>query len=158
MAYTDNHCDLNKIKDKPIYGFTVRQIISFAVIVIIAVPLYAIMLSKQMDTTVACLIIGLIAFPLFYTGTYEDINGRTVEKILHDKIRLMFRTKAKRPFSTYNSYEAIKNQQILEKKYRDLARKEILRKKQLAAKKKKVVKFSFGKKRKDKKQENSASA
>ena len=158
MAYTDNHCDLNKIKDKPIYGFTVRQIISFAVIVVIAVPLYAIMLSKQMDTTVACLIIGLIAFPIFYTGTYEDVNGRTVEKILHDKIRLMFRTKAKRPFSTYNSYEAIENQQILEKKYRDLARKEILRKKQLVAKKKKVVKFSFRKKRKDKKQENSASA
>ena len=43
MAYTDNHCDLNRIKDKPIAGFTIRQLLSFATIVVIGIPTYTIM-------------------------------------------------------------------------------------------------------------------
>lgn len=135
MAYVDNHTDLNKIKDKPIYGFTIRQVVSFAVIVAIAIPLYAIMLANHLDTTVACLIIGIIAFPIFFAGTYEDINGRTLEKILWAKIRLMMLTNAKRPFATNNTYEAIKNQRKLEKKYFELRKKEAIRRKKLAEKK-----------------------
>jgi hypothetical protein len=128
MAYTENHCDLNKIKDKPIYGFTIRQMLSFLLILAIGIPTYAIMFSKGVDTTIACLIICFIAFPIFFAGTYEDINGRTVEKILYAKIRLLFLTKNKRPFATNNAFEAVKMQRQLEQKYRKMVRKEQLRK------------------------------
>lgn len=143
MAYTENHRDLNKIKDRPIGGFTIRQLVSFAALVVIAIPIYAIMLSKKMDITIACMVICLIAFPVFYIGTYEDIFGRALEKIIGDKIKLVFKAKTKRPYTTDNSYEAIKNQQRLEKKYKEMARKELIRKtKHAKAKKNKPVKIS----------------
>ena len=157
MAYVDNHRDLNKIKDKPIYGFTIRQIISFGVVIITGIPIYAIMLSKKMDVTLACLVICLMAIPIFYVGTYEDVFGRPLERILRDKLRLIYRTKSKRPYSTDNSYEAIKNQRMLERKYRELARKELVRKKKLAqAKRKKKTKTSVGIKGKKKELEKTA--
>ena len=120
MAYTDNHCDLNRIKDKPIAGFTIRQILSFAAIVVIGVPTYTIMYANRINTTIACLVLCGIAVPIFFIGTYEDVNGRPVEKIIYAKIRLLFLTKSKRPYATNNSFSALKRQRELEEEYKSL--------------------------------------
>lgn len=117
MAYTDNHCDLNKIKDKPIAGFSIRQVASFVLVALIDIPVYALCISSKVDTTISCLLICLIGVPVFFTGIYEDVHGRYIEKILMDKIRLIFMTQANRPFATDNRYEAIKKQRLLEEKY-----------------------------------------
>ena len=85
MAYTDNHCDLNRI-----------------------------------NTTIACLVLCGIAVPIFFIGTYEDVNGRPVEKIIYAKIRLLFLTKSKRPYATNNSFSALKRQRKLEEEYKSL--------------------------------------
>lgn len=123
MAYTDNHCDLNRIKDKPIAGFTIRQILSFATIVVIGVPTYTIMYANRINTTIACLVLCGIAVPIFFIGTYEDVNGRPVEKIIYAKIRLLFLTKSKRPYATNNSFSALKRQRKLEEEYKSLLHK-----------------------------------
>ncbi len=123
MAYTDNHCDLNRIKDKPIAGFTIRQMLSFAAIVVIGVPTYTIMYANRINTTIACLILCGIAIPIFFIGTYEDVNGRTIEKILYAKIRLLFLTKSTRPYVTDNSFSALKRQRKLEEEYKCLLNK-----------------------------------
>jgi len=120
MAYTDNHCDLNRIKDKPIAGFTIRQILSFTAIVVIGVPTYTIMYANRINTTIACLVLCGIAVPIFFIGTYEDVNGRPVEKIIYAKIRLLFLTKSKRPYATNNSFSALKRQRKLEEEYKSL--------------------------------------
>ncbi len=123
MAYTDNHCDLNRIKDKPIAGFTIRQLLSFATIVVIGIPTYTIMYANKINTTIACLVLCGVAVPIFFLGTYEDVNGRPVEKILYAKIRLLFLTKSKRPYATNNSFSAIKRQRKLEEEYHSLLNK-----------------------------------
>ena len=123
MAYTDNHCDLNRIKDKPIAGFTFRQLASFAAIVFIGIPTYTIMYAHRVNTTIACLVLCGVAVPIFFLGTYEDVNGRPVEKILYAKIRLLFLTKSKRPYATNNSFSAIKRQRKLEEEYHRLINK-----------------------------------
>ncbi len=151
MAYTDNHCDLNKIKDKPIYGFTLRQIACFGVVALVDVPVYAISLSSGMDTTVACLIICLISVPIFFTGTYEDVHGRYIEKIIKDKIRLYIRTQPNRPFATNNSYGAIQKQIMLEEQYKgyvsEQKKREYIKKKRKEKKaENKIMRFSRKKK------------
>ena len=143
MAYTDNHCDLNKIKDKPIAGFSIRQILSFVAVAAVDVPVYVMCISYKMDNTLACLLICLISVPIFFAGTYEDIHGRYLEKILMDKARLLFMTQANRPFATDNRYGAIKKQRILEEKYEGFVRDEKKRRAKKKARKGKV--FSFGK-------------
>lgn len=151
MAYTDNHCDLNKIKDKPIAGFSIRQILSFVAVAAVDVPVYVMCISYKMDNTLACLLICLISVPIFFAGTYEDIHGRYLEKILMDKARLLFMTQANRPFATDNRYGAIKKQRILEEKYEGFVRDEKKRRAKKAKKKARKGKvFSFGK-RADKK-------
>lgn len=146
MAYTDNHCDLNKIKDKPIAGFSIRQILSFVAVAVVDVPVYMMCLSYKMDNTLACLLICLISVPIFFAGTYEDIHGRYLEKILKDKVRLLFMTQANRPFATDNRYGAIKKQRILEEKYEGFVMDEKKRKAKKAKKKARKGKvFSFGK-------------
>ena len=90
MAYTDNHCDLNKITDRPIYGFSVRQVASFGVVLLVDIPVYVLCIKGGMDNTLACLIICLLSIPIFFTGTYQDVHGRYLEKILRDKLRLLF--------------------------------------------------------------------
>ncbi len=128
MAYTENHCDLNKIKDKPISGFTVRQVVCFAIVILIDAPVYVLCLKSGMDNTFACLIICLISIPIFFGGTYEDVHGRYVEKLIRDKVRLVFLTQTNRPFSTDNRYTAIKKQILLEEKYKGFVRKAAVKK------------------------------
>ena len=146
MAYTDNHCDLNKIKDKPVAGFSVRQILSFVAVAVVDIPVYAVCVSSKMDNTLACLFICLISVPIFFVGTYEDIHGRYLEKILMDKGRLLFMTQANRPFATDNRYGAIKKQRMLEEKYESFVMDEKKRRAKRAKKKAGKAKvFSFRK-------------
>ncbi len=156
MAYTDNHCDLNKIKDKPIYGFTIRQVICFGIVILVDVPVYAISLASGMDTTVACLIICLISVPIFFTGTFEDVHGRYIEKILKDKIRLYIKTQPNRPFATDNRFGAIQRQIMLEEQYQgyvtDQKKREFIKKKRKEKKtENKIMRFSRKKKESDEK-------
>jgi hypothetical protein len=146
MAYTDNHCDLNKIKDKPIAGFSIRQILSFVAVAIVDIPVYAMCISAKLDNTLACLLICLIGVPIFFAGTYEDVHGRYLEKILMDKLRLLFLTQANRPFTTDNRYGAIKKQRMLEEKYEGFVMDEKKRRAKKAKKKASKGKvFSFRK-------------
>lgn len=151
MAYTDNHCDLNKIKDKPIAGFSIRQILSFAAVAAVDIPVYAMCISLKMDNTLACLLICLISVPIFFAGTYEDIHGRYLEKILMDKLRLLFLTQANRPFATDNRYGAIKKQRMLEEKYEGFVMDERKRRERKAKKKARKGKVFAFKKHADKK-------
>jgi hypothetical protein len=151
MAYTDNHCDLNKIKDKPIAGFSIRQVLSFVAVAVVDIPVYAMCISAKLDNTLACLLICLISVPIFFAGTYEDVHGRYLEKILMDKLRLLFLTQANRPFATDNRYEAIKKQRMLEEKYEGFVMKEKRRRARKAKKKDHKGKVFTFRKRVDKK-------
>ncbi len=81
------------------------------------------MYANRVNTTIACLVLCFVAAPIFFLGTYEDVNGRPIEKILYAKIRLLFLTKSKRPYATNNSFSAIKRQRKLEEEYNRLLNK-----------------------------------
>ncbi|WP_207638014.1 PrgI family protein [Butyrivibrio sp. FC2001] len=134
---------MNKIKDRPIYGFTVRQILSFLAIGIIGVPVYIILMNNHIDTTISCLIICFMAIPIFFIGTYEDVHGRYLEKIIKDKVRLMFLTSSERPFATNNSFDAIRKQRKLEEKYDQMVRdgkKRLEERKKISSRRKEKIK------------------
>ena len=56
------------------------------------------------------------------------MHGRYVEKLIRDKIRLVFLTQSNRPFSTDNRYTAIKKQILLEEKYKGFVKKAAVKK------------------------------
>ena len=114
MAYTQNHCDLNKMEDKIVSGFTLRQILSFVAIVLIGIPTYVVMYRNGIDSSLSCIVIAIIAVPLFLLGNYKDSLGRNAEKIIIAKIKLVFFSETIRPYATNNTYSAAIRQSNIE--------------------------------------------
>ncbi len=120
MAYTQNHCDLNKMEDKIVSGFTLRQILSFVAIVFIGIPTYIVMYRNGVDASLSCIVIAIIAVPLFLLGNFKDSLGRPAEKIVIAKIKLVFFSEIIRPYATNNTYSAAIRQSDIEDQMKNI--------------------------------------
>ena len=112
MAYVPVPKDLSRIKTKVALNLTKRQIICFAVALIIGLPLFF-LLKESAGNSTATLCMMMVMLPFFLLAMYEK-NGQPLEVILKQMIETKFIRPKNRPYQTNNFYEALARQRDLE--------------------------------------------
>lgn len=118
MAYVSVPKDLTKVKTKVMFNLTKRQLICFTAAAITGVPLFF-LLKNPVGSSAASLVMMLIMLPFFLLAMYEK-NGRPLEKILRDMLRVTVLRPKQRPYKTNNFYAVIERQEQLEKEVQNI--------------------------------------
>ncbi|HBF0312747.1 TPA: PrgI family protein [Clostridioides difficile] len=113
MAYVPVPKDLSRIKTKVALNLTKRQIICFAVALIIGLPLFF-MLKDSIGTSLASFVMILVMLPCFLIAMYEK-HGQPLEVVVKNIIQTKFVRPKERPYQTENLYAVLERQRKLEK-------------------------------------------
>lgn len=113
MAYVPVPKDLSRIKTKVALNLTKRQIICFAVALIIGLPLFF-LLKDSAGTSLAAFVMILVMLPCFLIAMYEK-HGQPLEVVVKNIIQTKFVRPKERPYQTENLYAALQRQRKLEK-------------------------------------------
>ena len=113
MAYVPVPKDLSRIKTKVALNLTTRQIICFAVALIIGLPLFF-MLKDSIGTSLASFVMILVMLPCFLIAMYEK-HGQPLEVVVKNIIQTKFVRPKERPYQTENLYAVLERQRKLEK-------------------------------------------
>lgn len=113
MAYVPVPKDLSKIKTKVAFNLTKRQILCFAVALIIGLPLFF-LLKDSAGTSLAAFVMILVMLPCFLVAMYEK-HGQPLEVVVKNIIQTKFIRPKERPYQTENFYAVIERQRKLEK-------------------------------------------
>ncbi|HFL3599777.1 TPA: PrgI family protein [Clostridioides difficile] len=113
MAYVPVPKDLSRIKTKVALNLTKRQIICFAVALIIGLPLFF-LLKDSAGTSLAAFVMILVMLPCFLIAMYEK-HGQPLEVVVKNIIQTKFIRPKERPYQTENLYTVIERQRKLEK-------------------------------------------
>lgn len=113
MAYVPVPKDLSRIKTKVALNLTKRQIICFAVALIIGLPLFF-LLKDSVGTSLAAFVMILVMLPCFLIAMYEK-HGQPLEVVVKNIIQAKFIRPKERPYQTENLYAVIERQRKLEK-------------------------------------------
>lgn len=112
MAYIQIPRDLNKVKEKFMFGLPKRQVVCFGIgIAIGAVAFY--ILLKFADVTSAVAALALCVMPFGFIGMYEK-NGLRPEQIISYKLKAKTRPSI-RPYKSENIYDILQKQTIINK-------------------------------------------
>lgn len=104
--------DLNKIKEKFLFGLPKRQVLWFGMGIAIGVVPFFVLVNY--DVTAAVVALMCCILPFGFVGMYEK-NGHTFDKIITLWLRAnLFRPKI-RPYKTENIYVAMEEQLFLNK-------------------------------------------
>ena len=115
MAYVQVPKDLTRVKTKVMFNLTKRQLICFSLAGLVGIPFYLLTRYALGSTLSACMMIVLV-LPFFLFAMYEK-DGRPLEKVLMNIIRMKFQRPGVRPYKTDNYYAAIQKE-IYEKEGR----------------------------------------
>ena len=88
MAYVPVPKDLSRIKTKVALNLTKRQIICFAVALIIGLPLFF-LLKDSAGTSLAAFVMILVMLPCFLFAMYEK-HGQPLEVVVKNIIQTKF--------------------------------------------------------------------
>lgn len=113
MAYVPVPKDLSKIKTKVAFNLTKRQIICFAVALIVGLPLFF-LLKDSAGTSAATLVMIVAMLPCFLMAMYEK-HGQPLEVVVKNIIQTKFARPKERPYQTQNLYVVLEKQRKLEK-------------------------------------------
>ena len=113
MAYVPVPKDLSKIKTKVAFNLTKRQIICFAVALILGLPLFF-LLKDSAGTSLAAFVMIVIMLPCFLMAMYEK-HGQPLEVVIKNIIQTKFVRPKERPYQTQNLYAVLEKQRKLEK-------------------------------------------
>ena len=113
MAYVPVPKDLSRIKTKVALNLTKRQIICFAVALIIGLPLFF-LLKDSAGTSLAAFVMILVMLPCFLIAMYEK-HGQPLEVVARNIIQTRFIRPKERLYQTENLYAVIERQRKLEK-------------------------------------------
>lgn len=113
MAYVPVPKDLSRIKTKVALNLTKRQIICFAVALIIGLPLFF-LLKDSAGTSLAAFVMILVMLPCFLIAMYEK-HGQPLEVVAKNIIQTKFIRPKERPYQTENLYAVLERQRKLEK-------------------------------------------
>lgn len=113
MAYVPVPKDLSRIKTKVALNLTKRQIICFAVALIIGLPLFF-LLKDSAGTSLAAFVMILVMLPCFLIAMYEK-HGQPLEVVIKNIIQTKFVRPKERPYQTESLYAVIERQRKLEK-------------------------------------------
>ena len=113
MAYVPVPKDLSKIKTKVAFNLTKRQIICFAVALILGLPLFF-LLKDSAGTSLAAFVMIVIMLPCFLMAMYEK-HGQPLETVIKNIVETKFVRPKERPYQTENFYAVLEKQRKLEK-------------------------------------------
>ena len=113
MAYVPVPKDLSKIKTKVAFNLTKRQIVCFAVDLILGLPLFF-LLKDSAGTSLAAFVMIVIMLPCFLMAMYEK-HGQPLEVVIRNIIQTKFVRLKERPYQTENFYAVLEKQRKLEK-------------------------------------------
>lgn len=113
MAYVPVPKDLSKIKTKVAFNLTKRQIICFAVALIVGLPLFF-LLKDSTGTSAASFVMIVVMLPCFLMAMYEK-HGQPLEVVVRNIIQTKFVRPKERPYQTQNLYAVLEKQRKLEK-------------------------------------------
>ena len=113
MAYVPVPKDLSKIKTKVAFNLTKRQIVCFAVALIVGLPLFF-LLKDSAGTSAASFVMIVVMLPCFLMAMYEK-HGQPLEVVVKNIIQTKFVRPKERPYQTQNVYAVFEKQRKLEK-------------------------------------------
>ena len=113
MAYVPVPKDLSKIKTKVAFNLTKRQIVCFAVALLLGLPLFF-LLKDSAGTSLAAFVMIVIMLPCFLMAMYEK-HGQPLEVVIRNIIQTKFVRLKERPYQTENFYAVLEKQRKLEK-------------------------------------------
>ena len=113
MAYVPVPKDLSKIKTKVAFNLTKRQIVCFAVALIVGLPLFF-LLKDSAGTSAASFVMIVVMLPCFLMAMYEK-HGQPLEVVIKNIIQTKFVRPKERPYQTQNLYAVLEKQRKLEK-------------------------------------------
>ncbi len=111
MAYVPVPKDLSSVKTKVMFQLTKRQLICFSVGGAVGLPLF--FLTKDIDISLAVLLMMIAMFPFFMFGMYEKHN-QPLEVILKNYLNVKYLTPKYRPYRTNNFYNQLERYDQLE--------------------------------------------
>lgn len=113
MAYVPVPKDLSKIKTKVAFNLTKRQIVCFAVALIVGLPLFF-LLKDSAGTSAASFVMIVVMLPCFLMAMYEK-HEQPLEVVVKNIIQTKFVRPKERPYQTQNLYAVLEKQRKLEK-------------------------------------------
>ena len=113
MAYVPVPKDLSKIKTKVAFNLTKRQIVCFAVALIVGLPLFF-LLKDSAGTSAASFVMIVVMLPCLLMAMYEK-HGQPLEVVVKNIIQTKFVRPKERPYQTQNLYAVLEKQRKLEK-------------------------------------------
>ena len=113
MAYVPVPKDLSKIQTKVAFNLTKRQIVCFAVALIVGLPLFF-LLKDSAGTSAASFVMIVVMLPCFLMAMYEK-HGQPLEVVVKNIIQTKFVRPKERPYQTQNLYAVLEKQRKLEK-------------------------------------------
>ena len=113
MAYVPVPKDLSKVKTKVAFNLTKRQIICFAVALILGLPLFF-LLKDSAGTSLASVVMIAVMLPCFLFAMYEK-HGQPLEVVAKHIIQTKFIAPKERPYQTPNLYAFLDRMRKLEK-------------------------------------------
>lgn len=120
MAYVPVPKDLSRIKTKVALNLTKRQIICFAVALIIGLPLFF-LLKDSAGTSLAAFVMILVMLPCFLIAMYEK-HGQLLEVVVKNIIQTKFVRPKERPYQTENLYAVLQRQRKFEKEVSEIVK------------------------------------
>ena len=112
MAYVPVPKDLSKIKTKVAFNLTKRQIVCFAVALIVGLPLFF-LLKDSAGTSAASFVMIVVMLPCFLMAMYEK-HGQPLEVVIRNIINTKFTRPKERPYQTQNFYAVLERQANLD--------------------------------------------
>ena len=100
MAYVPVPKDLSKIKTKVAFNLTKRQIVCFAVALIVGLPLFF-LLKDSAGTSAASFVMIVVMLPCFLMAMYEK-HGQPLEVVVKNIIQTKFVRPKERPYVTHS--------------------------------------------------------
>ena len=113
MAYVPVPKDLSKVKTKVAFNLTKRQIVCFAVALLLGLPLFF-LLKDSTGTSLASMAMIAVMLPFFMLAMYEK-HGQPLEVVVKNIIQTKFTRPKERPYRTENLYAVLEKQRNLEK-------------------------------------------
>lgn len=120
MAYVPVPKDLSKVKTKVAFNLTKRQIVCFAVTLILGLPLFF-LLKDSTGTSLASMAMIAVMLPCFLFAMYEK-HGQPLEVVIKNIIQTKFIAPKERPYRTDNLYSVLERQRKLEKEVSAIAK------------------------------------
>ena len=120
LAYVPVPKDLSKVKTKVAFNLTKRQIICFAVALILGLPLFF-LLKDSAGTSLASVVMIAVMLPCFLFAMYEK-HGQPLEVVAKHIIQTKFIAPKERPYQTQNLYAVLERQRKLEKEVSAIAK------------------------------------